>query len=209
MIPLTLFLLGCCAIYLGTIQAAFNALMTEEPAADPAITPALVNRTLADWRKELRDRRSTALEDYNFAELTRALRDPRSPLAGKPEGLIRAQTLRQIQALQAWLPPAAQKYDRENPLRVQELTGTAPKEIRVYVGLDRQLYYAEGGATRQRNWNDVKPSVLAAITAGVMSNAESLPPREVVQGALAFARLYNLPELPVALRQCRLQQVKQ
>ncbi len=27
MIPLTLFLLACCAIYLGTIQAAFNALM--------------------------------------------------------------------------------------------------------------------------------------------------------------------------------------
>ena len=190
-------------------QVAFNELMTAEPATDPAITPALVDRTLADWRKELRERRSTALEDYNFAELTRALRDPRSPLAGKPEGLIRAQTLRQIQALQAWLPTAAQKYDRENPLRVQELTGTAPKEIRVYVGPDRQLYYAEGGATRQRNWNDVKPSVLAAITAGVMSNVESLPPREVVQGALAFARLYNLPELPVALRQCRLQQAKQ
>ncbi len=27
MIPLTLFLLACCALYLGTIQAAFNALM--------------------------------------------------------------------------------------------------------------------------------------------------------------------------------------
>ena len=27
MIPLTLFLLACAAIYLGTIQAAFNALM--------------------------------------------------------------------------------------------------------------------------------------------------------------------------------------
>src|SRR5262245_7507129 len=27
MIPLTIFLLACCAIYVGTIQAAFNALM--------------------------------------------------------------------------------------------------------------------------------------------------------------------------------------
>jgi class 3 adenylate cyclase len=135
-------------------QDAFNALMIPEPVADPAITPALVSRTLADWRKELRDKRSLALEEYNFTELSKALRDPRAPLAGKPEGQVRIQTLQQIQILQAW------------------------------------------------------PSVLAAITVGVMSNIEPLPPREVVQGALAFARLYNLPELPVALRQCRLQRGK-
>jgi len=190
-------------------QAAFNELMTPVPPVDPAITPALVSRTLADWRKELRDQRSTALEEYNFAELTKALNDPRSPLAGKPEQRIRIQTLQQVQTLRAWLATAAQKYDRANPLLVRELTGTAPKEIRVYVGPDRRLYYAEGGATRQRNWNDLKPAVLATIIAGTMSDADPLPPREAVQGALAFARLYNLPELPVALRQGRLPRTKQ
>jgi class 3 adenylate cyclase len=189
-------------------QAAFNALMAVDPFRDPAITPALVHRTLADWRRELRDKRSTALEDYNFAELTKALNDPRSPLAGKPETKIRLQTLQQVQVLRAWLATAAQKYDRDNPLVVRELTGTAPKEIRVFVGSDRRLYYAEGGATRQRNWNDLKPSVLAAIIAGTMRDADPLPPPEAVQGALAFARLYNLPELPGALRQGRLQRTK-
>ena len=190
-------------------QAAFNALMEPEPAADPAITPALVTRTLADWRRELRDRRSTALEEYDFAELTRVLRDPRSPLAGTPENAIRARTIEQIRTLQAWLATAAQRYGRDNPLRVRELTGTAPKEIKVFVGSDRRLYYAEGGATRQRNWNDLKPSVLAAIVAGVMNQADPLPPRDAVQGALAFARLYNLPELPAALREGRLERIQQ
>jgi len=189
-------------------QAAFNELMTPTPPADPAMTPARINRTLADWRTELRDKRSRALEEYNFAELNQGLRDPRSPVAGKPEAAVRAATLEKIATMVGWLATAAQKYDREHPLVVRELTGTAPKEIKIYVGPDRRLYYTEGGATRQRNWNELKPAVLAAIVAGTMAEAEPLPPREAVQGALAFAALYNLPELPEALRQGRLQRLK-
>jgi len=189
-------------------QATFNGLMAGEPAPEAGITPERINRTLADWRTELRDKRSRALEEYNFAELAQSARDPRSPVAGKPEARVRLVTLQRIQAMLAWLATAAQKYDRENPLVVRELTGTAPKEIRVYVGSDRRLYYAEGGATRQRNWNELKPAVLAAIVAGTMAEADPLPAREAVQGALAFAALYNLPELPQALRQGRLQRSK-
>ena len=189
-------------------QAAFNALMTPEPAADASMTPARIARTLADWRTELRDKRSRALEEYNFTELNQSLRDPRSPVAGKPEAAVRAATLERIATMVGWLATAAQKYDREHPLVVRELTGTAPKEIRIYVGPDRRLYYTEGGATRQRNWNELKPAVLAAIVAGTMAEADPLPPRDAVQGALAFAALYNLPELPEALRQGRLQHLK-
>ena len=189
-------------------QAALNALMTHDPAPEAGVTPERISRTLADWRAELRDKRSRALEEYNFAELTQSLKDPRSPVAGKPEARIRAATLERIATMVGWLATAAQKYDREHPLVVRELTGTAPKEIRIYVGPDRRLYYTEGGATRQRNWNELKPAVLAAITAGTMAEADPLPPREAVQGALAFAALYNLPELPEALRAGRLQRFK-
>jgi hypothetical protein len=136
------------------------------------------------------------------------LKNPRSPIAGKPEAAVRAAALQRIQAMFSWLATALQRYDRENPLVVRELTGTAPKEIRVYVGPDRRLYYAEGGAVRQRNWNDLKPAVLAAIISGAMQDAAPLPPREAVQGALAFASLYNLPELPEALREGRAKRSK-
>jgi class 3 adenylate cyclase len=189
-------------------QAAFNALLAPEPAAEAGITPERISHTLADWRTELRDKRSRALEEYNFTELTQSLRDPRSPVAGKPEARIRAATLERIATMVGWLATAAQRYDREHPLVVRELTGTAPKEIRIYVGPDRRLYYTEGGATRQRNWNEIKPAVLAAIVAGTMAEADPLPPREAVQGALAFAALYNLPELTEALRDIRLKRLK-
>jgi hypothetical protein len=189
-------------------QAAFNELMQPEVPAGTNATPDRVSGTLADWRAELRDKRSRALEEYNFAELRQSLRDPRSPVYGRPEALIRAHVLLRIEGVLTWLGPAMQRYDRDNPLVVHELTGAAPKEIRIYVGPDRRLYYAEGGAIRQRAWKDLKPSVLAAILAGAMVEAEPLPPREAVQGALAFATLYNLPELTEALREGRLKRLK-
>ena len=171
-------------------------------------TPDAGNReriasTISAWRAELRDQRSTAAEEYNFAELARSARDPRSPLAGKPEVQIRQMVLARMQGLFNWLATALQHYGRENPLVVHELSGTAPKEIRVFVGADRRLYYTEGGATRQRNWTELQPAVLGAIIVGALHDAPTPPSREVVQGALAFAGFYHLPELQEALRKGR------
>lgn len=183
-------------------QAALDALMKEN-AADAPLARGRVIRTLADWRTELREQRSRAFEEYDFAALAKSLENPASPVAGKPEAKARALVLQRTQYLFGWMATHLQKYSRERPLVVSELTGTAPKEIKVYVGPDRRLYYVEGGATLQRNWNKLKPPMLAAIVAGAIIQADPLPPREAVQGALAFASLYNLPELPTALRQGR------
>jgi class 3 adenylate cyclase len=184
-------------------QAALTALMAHDDAAETGLPPNRITATLAAWREEFRDKRSRAIQEYNFAEMAQSLRDPQSPVAGKPEARIRAQVLQRIQVLFGWLATALQKYNRENPLVVRELTGTAPKEIKVYAGPDRRLYYAEGGAIRQKSWAEVPPATLAAIIVGAMHDAQPLPPREVAMGALAFGNLYNLPELPEALRQGR------
>jgi class 3 adenylate cyclase len=181
-------------------QQALDALMAGDAGAPPH---ELVLRTLADWRAELRTRRSRALEAYDFAALERTLRDSGAPAAGSPEAVVREQTIRHMRELFDWLPTHLQKYHRDAPLVVRELTGTAPKQIKVYAGTDRRLYTTEGGATRQRDWTELKPTALAAIVAGAISQAEPLPPRAVVQGARAFADLYNLPELPAALKRDR------
>lgn len=180
-------------------QGALDALLAADPV-DPA-SPEKAARTLAAWREELRDRRSRAAEEYNFTELAQGLKDPRSPVAGKPEAQVRAQVLQRIQTLFGWTATTLQRYSRESPLVVHELSGTSPKEIKVFVGADRRLYYAEGGAVRQRNWAELKPPVLAAIIAGAILESRPLPAREVVQGAVAFAHFYNVPELTEALRQ--------
>lgn len=189
-------------------QTAFNALMADDTPDGTELPREGMARTLAEWRGELRRKRSRALEQYDFAELARGLADPASPVAGKPEARLRAQALQRTQFLFSWMATHLQQYSRERPLVARELTGAAPKEIKVYVGPDRRLYYTEGGATRQRSWTELQPSVLAAIIAGAMTQADSLPPREAVQGALAFAALYHLPELPEALREARLRRTK-
>ncbi|MES1194997.1 MAG: hypothetical protein ABUL65_03820, partial [Opitutus sp.] len=182
-------------------QASLNAMLAEE-------TPDAMNRerlagTLAAWRTELRDQRSRAAEEYNFAELARSVRDPRSPVAGKPEAQVRLQVLGRMQTLFGWMASTLQNYNAAKPLVVRELSGTAPKEIKVYAGPDRRLYYTEGGAIRQRNWSELSPPVMAAIVAGALHETQPFPPREAVMGAPAFASFYSLPELMDALRKGR------
>ena len=176
--------------------------MIAETTPDAASRERIAS-TLAAWRTELRDQRSRAAEEYNFAELAKSVRDPRSPVAGKPEAQIRLQVLGRMQGLFGWMATTLQGYSREKPLVVHELSGTAPKEIKVFVGADRRLYYAEGGAIRQRNWSELRPPVMAAIIAGAMQEAQPFPPREAVLGAQAFAGFYGLPELMEALRKNR------
>jgi class 3 adenylate cyclase len=185
-------------------EAAQSAIKTAVAADAPDPTSReQIASTLRAWRAELRDQRSTAAEEYNFSELARGVRDPRSPVAGKPESQIRLTVLDQMQGLFGWLATTLQRYGRENPLVVHELSGTVPKEMKVFVGADRRLYYAEGGATRQRNWSELRPPVLAAIIAGALHDAQPVPPREAVLGAQAFASFYQLPELMEALHKGR------
>jgi class 3 adenylate cyclase len=178
-------------------QKALAALADDLPESGNREKIAAV---ISTWRTELRNQRSRAADEYNFAELVRSARDPRSSVAGKPEAQVRLQVLGRMQGLFTWLTGALQNYSRDEPLTVRELSGTAPKEIKVYAGPDRQLYYAEGGAIRQRGWSEIRPPVIAAIVAGAMREAQPLPPREAVMGAQAFSNFYALPELMEALR---------
>lgn len=180
-------------------QAKMNSLLAE----DAASIRGIYARVLAEWREEFRDKHSRAQEEYNFAELARNVHDSRSGATGKTETLVKLQMLERMQHLFGWMTTAMQRYGRENPLVARELTGTAPKEIKVFVGADRRLYYAEGSAIRQRNWSDMPPPAMGAIIAGVLLDTQPFPPREVVLGAQVFANFYGLLELGEALRRGR------
>ncbi|MBL9214287.1 MAG: adenylate/guanylate cyclase domain-containing protein [Opitutaceae bacterium] len=186
-------------------QAEARAAATQEalasllgPSDDEAERDAhgRMIRAARDWREELREHRSRLLDQCRPEELTRSLRD-----APPAERADRQRALERIQGLFSWVTTSLQRYSRESPLVVRELTGTAPRDIKVYVGADRRLYHTDGGATRQRDWHDLRPPAMGAIVAGTLLDAPRLPPREVVQGAQAFAYLYGVPELIEALRQ--------
>lgn len=187
-------------------QVAMKAMF--EKNVDPAgpSSAGKMARVLADWREELRYNRSRAPEKYDFSELARGLRDDGSRTTARADAPQRQQAVELMQVLFSWMSTAMQRYTKENPLAVSELSGTAPMEIKMFAGADRRLYYAEGGAVRQRNWTELKPATLGAIFVGVLLNSPVIPPREVVQGTQIFAQFYGLPEMTEALRKGQLPQ---
>jgi class 3 adenylate cyclase len=184
-------------------QAAIRSLIEGDQDAAGKIGRERMGRALTEWREELRYNRSHAAEEYNFSELAASLQDAKAGPAAKADTAMRQQALERMQALFNWVGPALQRYSRQNPLVSTELTGTAPKEIRVFVGADHQLYYIEGGAVRQRNWGDLKPATMGAIIVGTLLDAAMVPPREVIQGAQIFGHFYGLPEMNETLRKGR------
>ncbi len=183
------------------IHAAIGAMLSLNANVPEATDRRQLARVLVDWREELRRDRSRAPMEYNFSELIRSQREAGARASANPDGPLRVRAVEQMQALFNWTSIAMQRYKRENPLTVSELTGTAPMEIKVFAGADRLLYYAEGGAIRQRDWPDLKPATAGAIFVAVLLDTPAIPPRDVVLGAQDFAQFYGLPEITAALRE--------
>jgi hypothetical protein len=99
-----------------------------------------------------------------------------------------------LQPLNAWLPGALSRWTKGRPLAVRPLSASQQQAWTVFTDSSHQLYFAEGGAYRKREWSDLKPDVQGAIIVSLFTNSSPLS-RDVVRGAEAFAYLYGLPEL--------------
>lgn len=183
------------------VQAAVRARLQVDATATGDYDRMQMARVLAEWRDELHDQRSRAPEKYNFSELADSLRETKGGPVAPPEPKLRRLALERMQALFGWLVTDLQRYNKQNPLVVRELSGTAPKEIKVFVGADSQLYYAGSGAVRQRNWSDLPPATFGAIIVGALFHAATVPPREILAGVETFGFFYRLPEMNETLRQ--------
>jgi class 3 adenylate cyclase len=157
-------------------QAALGALLKQAPA-EAGAAPA----------------QEAALDFAALATRTAAARNP------TPETLPIIQAAeRSVVALLAWLPVELARYTRDRPLTVPALGPGAAATI--YLDAGGQLYFAEGGASRRRAWDDIPAATQAAIIVAALRNAAPPANREVQQGADAFAYLHGLPEMPAARR---------
>ena len=181
-------------------QAAVRAQLQVDANAPSDYNRIQMARVLVEWRDELHDSRSRAPEKYNFPELAESLRATKGGPAAQPEAPLRQLAVARMQALFGWLVTDLQRYNKQNPLVVPELSGTAPKEIKVFVGADRQLYYAGPGAVRLRSWADLPPATFGAIIVGALLHAPSVPPREILEGVEIFDFFYHVPEMTETLR---------
>lgn len=114
-----------------------------------------------------------------------------------------AERLDEAQALNArlltWLADALRGYHRDRPLDVRGLGDPAFTGATVFTNAQGQLFLAEGGASRQRTWEELGEPAQAAIIAAALERTLSVP-EEIRRGAGAFAYLRGRPELARALR---------
>jgi hypothetical protein len=185
------------------VHAAIAAIVADPPANAGRDVEEL-NRLVGDARHPALRIRDLYLDGYNFAGLVRYLRakSPDGPPPPAAPALLKS--AEQMAAVKGWVTAELQGYTQQQPLRVFELSGTAPKELHVFTEADRRLYFVWGGAVLGRDWADVKPASIAAVIVGALRNTRSPPDREVVNGALAFARIYGEPEMIAALQNRRI-----
>jgi hypothetical protein len=138
------------------------------------------------------------LDKYDFNGLVLELRDkgesPTAPIAIKR--LLRS--AEQMVRMKAWLEAVLQRHSQQSPLLVHVLSGDAAKDMKVYMSLDERLVFLETGTPVHRDWADLKPAVVGAVTVSAIRSAPGTS-RGALPGAQAFARLYNLPLMTKAL----------
>ncbi|HKB56727.1 MAG TPA: adenylate/guanylate cyclase domain-containing protein [Lacunisphaera sp.] len=100
-----------------------------------------------------------------------------------------------IRELLEWLNGVLPRYTRSRPLLLRELPGTIARDAKLFTDVDHRLYFAEGGAVRQRNLAELQPDALGAVIVSVLLDAPEPPSKGVRQGAEAFAKANGLPEM--------------
>jgi len=203
----------------GNPKAAATAATasTAPPLASPAQAPlaraagsAGGNDAAGDAtrpRAMMQQMHALYLDKYDFNGMVVALRDkaesPNAPL--NLQLLLRSGI--QLVRMKAWLDSDLRRHGPQHPLLAHDLSGDSTKNASVYIAADERLVFLEGETPRPRDWADVNPAQLGAIIVSAVREAKEAP-RPVLGGAQAFARLYALPSMTVALDTIRAQNDK-
>lgn len=135
-----------------------------------------------------------AAPEFDFAKMTRARPATENTTPADERAIEKARA--GVQILDTWIDGRLRRYTKEQPLLVPR--SNSPQDFTVFTDSSRQLYFAEGGAFRKQNWSTLTAEVKSSIVLSAL-RSPPLPPRDVVEGAEAFAYLHGLPEMAGAL----------
>lgn len=130
--------------------------------------------------------------EIDFIKLT-TVRPAGSATPAEQDALKKANEA--LPALTTWIPGALGRWTKGRPLAVRPLSASSQQAWTVFTDANHQLYFAEGGAYRKREWQDLKADVQGAIIASLFMGSTTPLNRDVVRGAEAFAYINGLPEL--------------
>lgn len=197
-------------------ESAVQAEGVKTPAVTPAVQPAVVQSAppattptaavptapaqpapgpVNDQarRRELAQARTQFLEKYDFAGLAKSIQDNGEAAAGRGNVQVMLVAAEQMAAMKVWLEATLRRYTRQNPLLVSDVSGANQPETRVFLDSQGKLIFILGNAIQPRDWSATTPLAMGNIIVSAIRDARPAAPREVVQGAMAFARNYTLP----------------
>ncbi len=197
-------------------ESAVQAEGAKTPAVTPAVQPAVVQSAPPTTtptaavptapaqpapgpvndqarRRELAQARTQFLEKYDFAGLAKSIQDNGEAAAGRGNVQVMLIAAEQMAALKVWLEATLRRYTKQNPLVVPDISGANQPETRVFLAPEGKLIFILGNAIQPRDWSETTPLMMGNIIVSALRDARPAAPREVVQGAMAFARNYTLP----------------
>lgn len=173
----------------GLRQALGAALRADETPVEVKVAPVT---PATSGQETAKTAPTPVVEEINFLKLTTSKPAGRAT-AAQQSLLQKAQE--SMKALEAWRPGALERWTKGQPLAVKPLSATTHQTWTVFTDASHQLYFAEGGAVRKREWADLTSDVQGAIVASLFMNSPVPVTRDVVRGAEAFAYVNGLPEL--------------
>lgn len=171
-------------------NALGEALRTEQN--QPAITVTPAPTSASNGTETPAAPAAKPAPEIDFIKLT-TVRPAGQSTPAEQEALKKATEA--LPPLNAWIPGALARWTKGRPLAVRPLSAASQQAWTVFTDANHQLYFAEGGAYRKRDWADLKADVQGAIIASLFMSSSTPLTRDVVRGAEAFAYLNGLPEL--------------
>jgi hypothetical protein len=101
--------------------------------------------------------------------------------------------------MKAWLLEHLSYYTTTHPLIVPRFSVNGEKDYKVYGALPNNIVIISNGLPASINLANVKPPFLSLILLSAIKANPGVP-GDVILGALAFARFYNLPEMELELQ---------
>jgi class 3 adenylate cyclase len=172
----------------------------KETIASDAATPAKpdASKNPAARREFFKNIREPYLIPYDYDGLLQAIQTGKvKPDVANPVQFRKS--VEHMSEMKAWFLERLSHYTAAQPLTVPRFLINGEKDYKIYGQPPDKIVIRPSGMSAGADLAQVKPALLSLILMAAIKNDPGVP-GDVILGAFAFARLYNLPEMELELQ---------
>jgi class 3 adenylate cyclase len=181
-----------------TPVAAATSLSPPAPATNATTASNTEAKNVPPRREFMQEIYKPYLIPYDYDGLLQALQTGKvkDPLANP---LQFRKAVEHMSEMKAWFLERLSHYTAAQPLNVPRFLINGEKDFKIYGQPPDKIVIRPSGMSAGADLTQVKPALLSLILLAAIKNDPGVP-SDVVLGASAFARFYNLPEMGTELQ---------